>query len=61
MDFTGRLLKGFVFVEASGLGTDGQLREWVSMARAFAQSLRPKATGSRRTETRRHLRSDLKE
>ena len=39
MDFTGRPLKGFAFIEAGGLRTDRQLREWVSMARTFAQSL----------------------
>src|SRR5262245_39472068 len=39
MDFTGRPLKGFVFVAAAGLSTDRQLREWVSMGRLFSQSL----------------------
>ena len=46
MDFTGRPLKGFVFIEAGGLRTDRQLREWVSMALAFARSLPPKAAGA---------------
>src|SRR5262245_62265595 len=31
MDFTGRPLKGFVFIEAEGLASDRQLRNWVSM------------------------------
>jgi len=55
MDFTGRPMKGFVFVEAGGLGTDRQLRDWVSQAREFAQSLPPKSIGrasSRRPTTR---------
>src|SRR5262245_35138825 len=39
MDFMGRPMKGFVFIEAGGLTTDRQLRDWVSMARSFAQSL----------------------
>jgi len=39
MDFTGRPMKGFVFVEAGGLATDRQLRGRVSMAREFAQIL----------------------
>jgi TfoX/Sxy family transcriptional regulator of competence genes len=42
MDFTGRPMKGFVFIEAEGLRTDQQLRHWVSMARAFVQALAPK-------------------
>jgi TfoX/Sxy family transcriptional regulator of competence genes len=45
MDFTGRPMKGFVFIEAEGLGTDRQLRDWVAMARAFVQAL-PRKTGS---------------
>jgi TfoX/Sxy family transcriptional regulator of competence genes len=46
MDFTGRPMKGFVFVEGGGLRTDRQLRDWVSMARSFAQSL-PRKPGSK--------------
>jgi len=46
MDFTGRPMKGFVFVEAGGLATDRQLRDRVSMAREFAQSL-PRKTGNK--------------
>jgi hypothetical protein len=34
MDFSGRAMKGFVFIEAEGLRTDQQLRDWVSMAHA---------------------------
>ena len=55
MDFTGRPMKGFMFIEAEGLGTDCQLRDLVSMARSFAQSL-PRKPGSkspsRRSTTR---------
>src|SRR5437773_11565986 len=39
MDFTGRPMKGFVFIEGGGLRTDLQLRDWVSMALSFVQSL----------------------
>ena len=46
MDFTGRPMKGFVFVETGGLATDRQLRDRVSMAREFAQSL-PRKTGNK--------------
>lgn len=55
MDFTGRPLKGFVFVEAEGLRTARQLRERVSLALAFARSLPPKAgatSASRRLAAR---------
>src|SRR5437762_13922705 len=37
MDFTGRPMKGFVFIETGGVGTDRQLLDWVSMALSFAQ------------------------
>src|SRR5262245_49202481 len=60
MDFTGRPMKGFVFVEAGGLGTDRQLRDWVSMALSFARGLPAKARKKslpRRSTTRRAERS----
>ena len=41
-DFTGRPMRGFVYVESEGLATDTALREWVSTAVAFAGSLPPK-------------------
>lgn len=39
MDFTGRPMKGFVFIDPGGLRARRQLREWVSMAQSFAQGL----------------------
>ena len=42
MDFTGRPLKGFVYVSAEGCRTDAALRAWVSRARAFIRTLPPK-------------------
>jgi TfoX/Sxy family transcriptional regulator of competence genes len=44
MDFTGRPLKGFVFIENGGLCTDRQLRDWLSLALSFAQSLPRKSS-----------------
>src|SRR5262245_55472751 len=44
MDFTGRPLKGFVFIQAEGLASDRQLRDWVSMALTFVRSLPAKPT-----------------
>jgi hypothetical protein len=32
MDFTGRPMKGFVFVDAAGTSTRGHVRPWVSKA-----------------------------
>lgn len=39
MDFTGRPLVGYVYVEAAGLRTDGQVADWVGRALAFTGSL----------------------
>jgi TfoX/Sxy family transcriptional regulator of competence genes len=41
MDFTGRPLTGWVYVEREGLG-DEELEGWVARAVAFARSLPPK-------------------
>ena len=42
MDFTGRPLKGFLFVGPGGYKTGPSLRKWVSMSADFASSLPPK-------------------
>ena len=39
MDFTGRSMKGFVYVDPDGFSEDDQLREWVSICQAFSASL----------------------
>ena len=39
MDFTGRPMKGMVFVGSEGYGTDDQLRGWVAQTLEFARSL----------------------
>jgi hypothetical protein len=39
MDFTGRPMKGFVFVSCRGCESDADLSRWVSRAVAFASSL----------------------
>lgn len=38
MDFTGRPLKGFVYVEAAGIRTAPQLKKWVDETVTFATS-----------------------
>jgi TfoX/Sxy family transcriptional regulator of competence genes len=39
MDFTGRAMRGFVYVGADGLASDEELRGWVSRGVGFASSL----------------------
>jgi TfoX/Sxy family transcriptional regulator of competence genes len=47
MDFTGRPMKGMVFVDPEGLGGDA-LRPWVDAAAGYARSLPPKTAASAR-------------
>jgi TfoX/Sxy family transcriptional regulator of competence genes len=42
MDFTGRPMRGFVFVAAPGYEFDADLRDWVARGVAFADPLQPK-------------------
>lgn len=46
MDFTGRPMKGMVFVAPEGLRGDA-LRQWVSAAAGFARALPPKHSAPR--------------
>lgn len=39
MDFTGKPMKGFVFVSAKGWSDDMRLKEWVDMGIKFVKSL----------------------
>lgn len=39
MDFTGRPMKGYVFVDPPGIERDGDLAEWVGAARGFVRTL----------------------
>jgi hypothetical protein len=39
MDFTGRSIKGFVFVDAKGWSRDVSLKKWVEMGVVHALSL----------------------
>ena len=39
MDFTGRPMKGFVFVSAQGLDSDADLERWVERGVGYAASL----------------------
>lgn len=42
MDFTGRPLSGFVYVDPGGYATDADLERWVDRALAFVATLPPK-------------------
>jgi TfoX/Sxy family transcriptional regulator of competence genes len=42
MDFTGRPMKGFVYVGPEGLASDEQLEAWLGRGLRFVQSLPPK-------------------
>ena len=42
MDFTGRALKGFVYVAPDGIASDADLARWVDRAVTFTGSLPPK-------------------
>ena len=42
MDFTGRPMKGMIYVGAAGYEDDASLRAWVDRGVAFATSLPPK-------------------
>ena len=35
MDFTGRPMRGFVFVEPEGLASEGELASWLDLALAY--------------------------
>jgi len=39
MDFTGKPMKGYVYVEPGGYQTDEQLKEWVGRCIAFVSTL----------------------
>ncbi len=42
MDFTGRPMRGFLYVSAEGIADDSSLRQWVQRAVEHARSLPPR-------------------
>jgi hypothetical protein len=42
MDFTGRAMKGYVYVDPEGINTDEALRHWVELCAEFVSTLPPK-------------------
>ena len=45
MDFTGRPLRGFVYVSVEGLTSRGDLRAWVERGARYAEALPARAKG----------------
>lgn len=58
MDFTGRALKGLVYVGKHGIGSDDSLRKWLNRGLEFVASLPTKKTGPGRKWRRRQTRSN---
>jgi len=50
---TGRPMPGFIRVEAEGIETDEQLRDWIEMARAYVCALPPNAGKTKRATARK--------
>jgi TfoX/Sxy family transcriptional regulator of competence genes len=50
MDFTGRVMKGFLYVEPDGLAMPQQLRTWVNRSTAFADTLPDKPHVAKRAK-----------
>jgi TfoX/Sxy family transcriptional regulator of competence genes len=39
MDFSGRPMRGYVYVDPEGFSSDGQLREWLELSLEFVDTL----------------------
>jgi TfoX/Sxy family transcriptional regulator of competence genes len=53
MDFTGKVMKGWVIVTSKGVREDDALRRWIEQALAFAATLTGKRRKAPRTRARR--------
>lgn len=42
MDFTGRAMKGMIYIAPEGFESDADLHKWVSMCESFIKTLPPK-------------------
>lgn len=42
MDFTGRPMKGYVYVDPAGIASDQELQSWVELCAEYVQTLPPK-------------------
>ncbi len=48
MDFTGKAMRGMIYVSPEGLASDTDLDRWLGVCTAFVESLPPKTPQSRR-------------
>ena len=53
MDFTGRPMRGFLYVDPPAISSGPGLKKWVSRATAYAESQPPKAAKQRAPALRR--------
>ena len=58
MDFTGKSMKGFVYVAPAGFESDADLQRWVRAGLAFVDSLPAKPPGGRPPKGRRRWEPD---
>ena len=42
MDFTGRIMKGYVYVDPAGMAADAELQSWVELCAEYVLTLPPK-------------------
>lgn len=56
MDFTGRPMKGFVYVAPNGLDSERQLGWWVDLGVSYARSVEPSAARRRKSPIKRKKR-----
>jgi TfoX/Sxy family transcriptional regulator of competence genes len=56
MDFTGKPMKGYVFVAPEGFGDDTALAWWIEQAHGFVQTLPAKKPKGEQHDTRRRNR-----
>ncbi len=45
MDFTGKPMQGYVFIDKPGIETEAQLRFWLKRCEQFVSTLPPKGSG----------------
>ena len=50
MDFTGRPMKGYVFVHSEGLETEAQLKHWVNLALEFNPRAKSSKSASKKSK-----------
>ena len=56
MDFTGRPMKGYVYVAPDGRRTDAALRAWVNLSASFVETLPPEPARKRARGPKRRRR-----